>query len=258
MTSLKPFTITFDNGNQAQAIRTTPGIQAQQALDILNLNHVNGTIVMHGGAAKTDNALLDSIRVFLRQSIIPFAQANQFVLVFGGTRSGVMQAVGDAYRKAGATFPMLGICPINPVSYPGHPADRHTPRKAIFDKHFATKERYPLDDNYTHFILLEDGHFGIESRLMVDMTQVSGLPGVAILINGGKISEHEALLQLNRHHPLIVIKGSGRIADVFATPDAAIHQRYPTDVQPIIIDLNQPDTLLQTLNSTTGQQRHSG
>ena len=249
MTTLTPFTIRFPNGKSAQAIRTQPGIKALHALEILGLDHVNGTIVMHGGAANTDHNLLNGIRAFLQQSIIPFAQENQFLLVFGGTRSGVMQAVGDAYRQANATFPMLGICPIDPVSYPGHPAERQTPHSTLFPVVEKEKTRYPLDDNYSHFILLEDGHFGIESRLMVDMTHVDDKPGVALLINGGKISEHEALLQLNRHHPLIVIRGSGRIADVFANPDADIHSRYPTDANLTFVDLDQPGMLTNTLQN---------
>jgi SMODS and SLOG-associating 2TM effector domain 1/Protein of unknown function (DUF4231)/SLOG in TRPM, prokaryote len=43
------------------------------------------------------------------------------------------------------------------------------------------------------------------------------IPGVIVLVNGGEIAKREAWYSIQRGWPLIVIKGSGRIADAIAT-----------------------------------------
>ena len=248
MTHLKPFTITFPQaGRTAHALRAPNGITAEQALNLLGLTDYSGCIVLHGGAAGMSLAKQDAVRALLRDALVPFAEEYQMLVAFGGTRAGAMAALGDAYRTSGATFPLVGLCPINVVSYPGHPAERHTPIRPIFANRLGTPARYPLDPAYTHFILLEDGDFGVESRMMVEILGAFGKPGISLVINGGQITRDEVTRQLHRGRAVIVIAGSGRAADDLLDAGTNLRRRQPTDAAIITVQIDDPAALRQTL-----------
>jgi hypothetical protein len=247
--TLTPFPIHFsETGKDAIAVRSPLGIHPELALEALGIHDVKGTIVLHGGAAAMSPDIMDDARLFMRDSVVKFAQEHQLLVSFGGTRSGAMQALGDAYTDALADFPLLGLCPIHPVIYPGHPQDRYTLFKPMFQVNDEKRERYPLDPNYTHFILLEAENFGSESHMMVDMLGVFGRSGVSIIFNGGQIAREEAMRQLHKRNPVITVKGSGRAADEILDPTSDLYQRRPPNDTLHVVDFGDSAALFEMLN----------
>lgn len=137
-----------------------------------------------------------------------FADQNQLVIIDGGTESGVMKMIGDQRGKYGFRFPLIGASPLGKVSFPGYT---------------NPGSEANLEDSHSHFVLVDGDEWGAESHMIVDLTHyIAGegkRPSAGILINGGKIAMQEVYLATtaSRKLPMIVLEGSGRLADEVST-----------------------------------------
>jgi hypothetical protein len=76
----------------------------------------------------------------------------------------------------------------------------------------------PLDPNHSHFVLVDSAEWGGETETMYALAQYLSQqsPSVALLADGGKITKKELLFNVRQQRPVIVIEGSGRLADEIA------------------------------------------
>lgn len=227
MREITHLTIPFSNQQAAKAIRVAPDCPPAEALKALNLPDYHGMVVLHGGASKMEPDLIDRVRRFLIGSLAPFAQHRRILVVDGGTHAGAMGAMGDARRAVEGTFPLVGVSPYEFVAFPGHPA--------------TNDDMAPLDESHSHFILVEGGEFGIESDLLVGLLQASGKPGIALIINGGEIVLKEIQMHAERGSRVVIVRGSGRVADEIAAPDHEHRQSLPPDAHLEFVDINAPE-----------------
>ncbi|MFW5691881.1 MAG: hypothetical protein ACOCX3_00870 [Chloroflexota bacterium] len=248
MTSLRPFTIDFSR-NQARAIRIEAGISAEAALSALGVTDFTGAIVLHGGGMTMEPDLTARITAFFREGLIPFAEKHRLLVAFGGTVGGTMGALGDAYSQAAATFPLVGVCPLPQVRFPGHPFERDTPFKPLFPAALRPVERFPLAEGAPYFVFIEHGPFGIESRLISSIAGAFDRPGVGLVVNGGKIARDEVYMQADRRIPVITVPGSDRLADELANPHSAIRESLPAHAAIYAAPLDQPETLHNRLSA---------
>lgn len=230
---MTPFSIPFNARQVAQAVRVLPDVAPAAALAALDLPPYEAVIVMHGGAGGIDPVVLDRFRAYLMVSLAPFAEEHRVLVVDGGTNSGTMDAMGDARRDTGGTYPLLGISPTGTVSYPTGPA--------------PDESHYPLDPSHSHFVLVEGDAFGVESDLLTGMLQAAGKPGIALIVNGGDIVLKEAQTHARLGNTLVVIRGSGRMADELATPGSEVRATLPPTTVLVTVDLDVPDAFRATL-----------
>ena len=240
----QPFHIPFRAGAIAQAVRVPPNVDPARALDALRLPPFRGVIVMHGGAGGMSPEDVDTVRRALIAGLAPVAQRDRLLVIDGGTRAGAMQAMGDARAAVGGTYPLLGVCPAGAVSYPGGPA--------------PSEERAPLDAGHTHFLLVEGDQFGVESALLVGLLRASGKPGAALIVNGGEIVERELAAHLEGGSPVVVLGGSGRLADQLADPASETRAALPAAAHLDTIDVNDPAALRARLARLFDQPPGSG
>jgi hypothetical protein len=82
----------------------------------------------------------------------------------------------------------------------------------------SSTELIDLEPHHTHFFLVPGEQWGDESRWLARIaSQIAGdCPSVTVLINGGSIALVDAMENLRVHRPLLVIEGSGRLADEIA------------------------------------------
>lgn len=254
METLRPFTIHFDQTDtNAQAVRVRGLIQPEVALDALGIIDFSGTIVLHGGASNMSDELMRPIQRLFREGLVPFADDHNVLVVYGGTHSGTMAALDAAYAEHGASFPLIGICPLRGVSYPGHPLDRKSPFRPLFRNgkpNEAESERFPLAPHSSHFILIEQGYFGVESRLIAEMIHARGRPGVSLLINGGQIARREVISQLHQSRPVITVAQSGRFADQLAHDN-------PYGPTLTSVPLERPDQLNAAFEASLARQKEA-
>lgn len=203
----KIFNITFDNGQHAKAIRVRQDANPEHIRKALGFTESKACIFISGGAglmSDEDKKLVQDIM----DTVAKFAQEHKAVIIDGGTESGVMQMIGDSRQRGKHTFPLIGVTPLNKISYPGY----KNPNEEAF-----------LEDSHSHFVLVDGENWGDESNLIVRLTHEMGhhdkLPAIGILINGGQIAMHEVYLAstTDMKMPMIILEGSGRAADEIST-----------------------------------------
>jgi hypothetical protein len=89
------------------------------------------------------------------------------------------------------------------VTYPGGPS-------------VPSNDNAPLDPNHSHFVLVDGNEWGSETETLFELAAAFNVPVLAILVNGGAIAKDELLQSVRRNWPVIVIEGSGRLADEIA------------------------------------------
>lgn len=198
--------IHFPNGNVAQAILPPAGTRATDLLHTLNIRQPNAVIIIAGGASKMDAQVHPDLDRLFTRGIAQVATSARALIIDGGTQAGVMAIMGQAVAEQQRRSTLLGVAPAGIVTYPGKSTG------------MISNECVPLDPNHSHFVLVETDEWGGETETMYELAKTlsAGRPSVAVLINGGSIAKSEVLHNVRQRRPIIVIQGSGRLADEIA------------------------------------------
>jgi hypothetical protein len=143
--------------------------------------------------------------------IAKVAETLDAAVICGGTDVGIMAAIGKARGRGGYQFPLIGISPEGTVTWP------EGPRNAA--SFLPGNEREQLEPHHSHFILVPGNEFGDESKWIVrtaTMIAGNGNRSVTVLANGGRISQQDIEEGLEIGRPLVVLAGTGRLADEIA------------------------------------------
>ena len=201
--------IHFPNGNLAQAILPPAGTRATDLLHTLNIRQPNAVIIIAGGASKMDEQVHPDLDRLFTRGIAQVATSTRALIIDGGTHAGVMAIMGQAVAEQQRRSTLLGVAPAGIVTYPG---------KSTCMSGSKSVPGVPLDPNHSHFVLVETDEWGGETETMYELAKTlsAGSPSVAVLINGGSIAKSEVLHNVRQRRPIIVIEGSGRLADEIA------------------------------------------
>jgi SLOG in TRPM, prokaryote/SMODS and SLOG-associating 2TM effector domain 1/Protein of unknown function (DUF4231) len=205
--------VTFPNGNTASLLVETPHISPSDMVALLDLGRPLGVIVVAGGADTLDPALTSRLHRLFGRGVVQAATAIGAVLVDGGTGAGVMAILGESVAGRDPHPPLVGVAPVGKVTYPGRA---------------AAPGDVPLDENHTHFVLANTAEWGGETDLLMDLVEgiAGGSPVVTIVVGGGDGALEEATQAARRRWPLVVLKGTGGIADTLAGA-AEDRKRHP-------------------------------
>ena len=170
-----------------------------EALKILNLSFPRPVIVVVGGADEANG--YDTIRK-AAGVVAAAAEQNKAIVISGGTDSGVMAAIGQARAQGNHHFPLVGVAVENLVT----------------GLNPAQKNSAPLEPHHTHFFLVPGNEWGDESGWIAHLaaTLAWEQPSITILSNGGDISLKDVVYSLKCKRPVVVLKGTGRLADDLA------------------------------------------
>jgi len=192
------FSIQFDAERVARVAQINEATSPEQVASLLGLGRFNAAISIHAGAAGASTDIIESVRAMVSTELAPMASKYQIAVLDGGTDVGAIGLMGEARRTTKGTFPLIGVTPADHALYPGS---------------LEGSERQPLEPNHTHFALVTGGSWGIESRVLVNLGRALAYRRVALLINGGEIVRREALMLAQAGNDLLVLSGSGRVAD---------------------------------------------
>jgi hypothetical protein len=209
--------ITFPNGNQARKVVAQPGVSTADLIKNLGIDHPKALICISGSADSLDSEFGKFLLPLFSRGVVHTSIEQQAVILDGGTYSGVMALVGEAVSDHDHKAVLLGVAPANVVRYPEGPDPSNVSTAA------------DLDPNHTHFLLSEGQKWGDETRRMFeaadylssateDSTQGQKIP-VAMVLAGGRltgISRKEVVQAVRRGWPVVVIEGSGELADRIA------------------------------------------
>lgn len=202
----KPFTIAFDGGHTARAIRVNESTDSGHILRSLGVEP-RPCIFISGGAGGMSDEDRNRVKAMIAE-VARFAQQREAVIIDGGTEAGIMQMVGEARQSDQHDFPLIGVAPLGKVAYPGYE---------------NPGQEASLEDGHSHFVLVEGDEWGDETTLIVNLLRAirdgGRLPGMVILINGGSIALKEVHLATTQelNLPTLVLEGSGRAADELST-----------------------------------------
>ena len=179
-----------------------------QAISELHLKDQYPVIVLIGGRIDQKNAAMTQQAV---QTISQLAQELGAAVICGGTNMGIMSEIGHTRRRNHHKFPLVGIAPAELVTWPRGPKST----KFLW----WGKQRWQLESQYSHFILVPGNHFGDESPWIIDTATLLSRSqrSVTILINGGEVSRKDIELSLKSGRPVIVLGRTGRLADELAS-----------------------------------------
>jgi hypothetical protein len=200
----KPFKIAISNELTASAIQVQPPDDLSTALRELALHSPRPVLVVVGGASKVSEADLSRLRLLFVKVLAPLAEELGASVVDGGTDVGVMKMMGQARAETAATFPLIGVTPVGKVALP--------------DQIPSSSKLTALEPHHTHFVLVPGSNWGDESPWLARVASVlaNGAPSVTVLVNGGEIAWKDVSENLKANRPLLVIAGSGRLADTLA------------------------------------------
>ncbi|MCU0527078.1 MAG: hypothetical protein MUF72_19905 [Elainella sp. Prado103] len=233
-----PFSLTWPTGQQSLAIRTDANFDPARLAKMLQIPIPTRLLMLSGGAGDMS---LESHQKLKRlfQAIAEVLAATQTTVIDGGTKFGAVSLLGEALAHTHYAAPYIGVLPAHAETSPNGP-----------------KGEEVLEPHHSHFVLIEGKEWGEEVRLMYGLADYFSrqATSVALLVNGGSISLKEVEQNVQQHREIIIIAGSGRLADELAAavhqPQAAMRDRVATVVRAgklTIFDLSQPVETLATL-----------
>jgi hypothetical protein len=200
---IQPQEIVFPNNNGAKLVAALRGVPMASLIEALGISTPKNLILLIGGADKLDEKLTSRLTQLFSRGIARAAADAEALIIDGGTEAGVMQIMGQSIVDRGRKSSLLGIAPAGKVTYPGGPT-------------VAGNDSAPLDPNHSHFVLVDGKEWGSETETLFELAAAFNKPVLAILVNGGAIAKDELLQSVRRNWPVIVIEGSGRLADQVA------------------------------------------
>jgi hypothetical protein len=200
----KGSTIAFPNGLTAKVVWVERAEQLAVGLRELGLEFPRPTLVLVGGAGNLPERDMVQLRPLFAGVLAPLAEALGACVVDGGTDAGVMHLMGEAYAEISARFPLIGVASAGTVALPNTSPPR--------------SDAAALEAHHGHFVLTPGEDWGDEAPWLTRVASVlaKGVPSVTVLVNGGRVAMEDVLLSVRDRRPVIVVAGSGRLADVLA------------------------------------------
>ena len=214
------------------------GAAAPTILEALDIQPPKALILLSGGAADLEKALKPRLFQLFSRGIARVAVDSGALIIDGGIQAGVMEMTGQGVADRGRKCPLLGIAPAGKVTYPGGPDSG------------SIEDGAPLDPNHSHFVLVDCSEWGAETDMMYELADsiAKRIPVVTVLVDGGVISKGEVLRSVRRGWPILVVEGSGRLADELAK----LHKEKPAFIEdPITAEIvNEGYILLYPLEGS--------
>jgi hypothetical protein len=210
---IQPQEIVFPNSNGAKLVSVSRGTPMAGLIEPLGISSPKNLILLIGGADKLDEKLTSRLTQLLSRGIARAAADAEALIIDGGTQAGVMQIMGQSIADRGRKSSLLGVAPAGKVTYPGGPP-------------VTGNDSAPLDPNHSHFVLVDGKEWGSETKTLFELAAAFKVPVLAVLVNGGAIAKDELLQSVRRSWPVIVIEGSGRLAD-----EVAVLKKQPSQIE---------------------------
>ncbi len=198
--------ITFPNGNTAWVVTPAKNAGYPEIREALGIQQPKALLMISGGAANMDESAKKALALLFSDGIASIAAEMEAMIIDGATQAGVVELVGLGVAEQGRQSELLGVAPDGKVTYPGQPTNG------------TGQSKTALDPNHSHFVLVKGNKFGDETTAMYGLAAElrQNAPVMTLLVNGGDISKQEVLQSVRRGWPVVVITGSGGLADELA------------------------------------------
>ncbi len=214
----------FPNGNRARWVRASPEAEPREVLRALGLSRPRSLMLLLGGADALSAELSARLQQLFSRGIARAAVETGALLLDGGTQSGIMALIGQGVAERGYRSTLVGVAPAGRVTSPDSPFE------------VGTEPRVPLEPNHSHFVLVDSDAWGGETHTLYNLASAlaDDTPVVVVLVNGGELSKQELLRAVRQGWPVVVVQGSGRLADEIAT---LVRKRPRSIADPVLAEI---------------------
>ena len=222
---LKKQEIIFENNkNKALITKADSNDSAENIISALQLqsSKPKSIILIFGGASGNLDTSDTSITILhqILDDVLQYAADNDAIIIDGGTKSGIMEIVGQRASKIEQSKKpiIIGVAPAGLISlFNSTKQEDNYKNEGDNDRE---NDKVLLDPNHSHFVLVEGDKWGDETIKLFEIASslsTSDIPIVALLAGGGRISKKEILFCINQNWPVIVIEKTGYLADEIAS-----------------------------------------
>ena len=222
---LKKQEIIFENNkNKALITKADSNDSAENIISALQLqsSKPKSIILIFGGASGNLDTSDTSITILhqILDDVLQYAADNDAIIIDGGTKSGIMEIVGQRASKIEQSKKpiILGVAPAGLISLINSTKQEDNYKNE--GDNDGENDKVLLDPNHSHFVLVEGDKWGDETIKLFEIASslsTSDIPIVALLSGGGRISKKEILFCINQNWPVIVIEKTGYLADEIAS-----------------------------------------
>jgi len=207
--------IFFPGNRTAQAIRLSQFQKAESIAERLALKPYHAVILILGGTCQIEESLIPRLTQLFVRGIARAAFESDALIIDSGGHGGVSALMGKGVASRGIESNLIGVAPASKLIFPN-----------------SQTGEIAAEPNHSRFVLVEGDDWGCETATLFDLvgvlasSSISGrldslekklsVPVLAILANGGQVSINEALNAVRKNLPLIVVEGSGGMADQIA------------------------------------------
>src|SRR6478672_6291788 len=188
--------IIFENNkNKALITKADSNDSAENIISALQLQSSKPKLIIliFGGASGNLDISDTSITILYQilDDVLQYAADNDAIIIDGGTKSGIMEIVGQRASKIEQSKkPMIiGIAPAGLISlFNSTKQEDNYKNEGDND---GENDKVLLDPNHSHFVLVEGDKWGDETIKLFEIASslsTNDIPIVALLAVGGKIS----------------------------------------------------------------------
>jgi hypothetical protein len=238
--------VTTSASERHEVVLATPDERVSRA--DLGVTRDRPVLAVVGTTNDLEPELAETLFPFLVAAVRAAARAGA-VIVTGGTDSGVFHLLGLAL--AAAHEKPAGVVGVAPGAL-------------IADGESTTDGRTPIDPQLTALVRAPGESWGDETPPLsrIVSTIAGGRPSVALLVGGGDGTRVEVIEHLLRHRTIVVLEGSGRLADALArglssSSDSDLRALVATGDVRVVDMTRSPSDLEETLCSVLAPAHRS-
>lgn len=207
--------VVLPGGRAAVVVFACPDVSGEDAVAALRLEPPRGLVVLNGSTTELAPELGAELRASLGDGLARIAVDEALTVVTGGTDAGVFAILGRAFGEERPAA-LVGVAPAGLVTWPGREEKQG--------------EAVALEPHHTHFLLIDGDEWGVETDAMVELaaTLAEKCPSILVVAGGGTGAKREVLAQVRLGREVVVLAGSGRLADELA---AAVASDNGTDLE---------------------------
>jgi SLOG in TRPM, prokaryote/SMODS and SLOG-associating 2TM effector domain 1 len=195
--------ISFENGQSAQLLHVRQATEAAEILKTLSISESQAAIIVAGSTRPFRFLRKNRLTDLLSRGVAQAALESNAILLDDGLKAGVSELVGQGVADRGQKTTLVGVLPQRKTTNADLP---------------PTVDQKDIEPNHTHFVLNEQNRPDGQARTMCDLAAAASTNKdwiLTILVGGeSKGSALDLALEtVRRGWPLVVIKGSGSLAD---------------------------------------------
>ncbi|MGZ4314451.1 MAG: DUF4231 domain-containing protein [Gaiellaceae bacterium] len=211
-------TTVLPSGDRAATLLVPQSARGSEIRSALRLGTPRGLLVLNGGTEELSAETDARLRSLLGDGLARLAVDRRLTVVTGGTDAGVFRLFGEGLGRR-RRAPCIGVAPAALVAWA---------ESDIAGGKTGGANRVPLEPHHSHFVFVEGARWGDETEVMLSLVKAlsATAPSLAVLANGGSVSKREVLGHVRADREVVVLVGSGRLADEIAD---VITGRAPAD-----------------------------